>query len=140
MWPTALLQVGMELINKFFPDPAAKAAAQLELLKLQQAGEFKQLEAQLAEMQAQTDINKVEAANENSFVSGARPFLMWVGGIGLALEWVVMPTVTFIYTLQTGHDIPVHLPPMDPNVMLLVGSLLGIHIGARSYEKVKGVA
>lgn len=140
MWPTMLLQAGMELINKFFPDPAQKAEAQLKLLQLQQAGEFKELEARLQEMQMQADINKVEAANTNTFVSGARPFVMWVGGLGVAYQWLVMPLVTFVYTLHTGHDIPVHPPAIDPNLIWMLGGLLGLQHLARSYEKSKGVA
>jgi hypothetical protein len=135
-----IIGAGLRIIEKVIPDPQAKAEAQLKMLQLAQQGEFKQLEADLQMAQGQMDINKIEAANPNTFVSGARPFLMWTGGVGLALQWVVMPFVSFMYILSTGHDIPVHLPPMDPNVLILIGSLLGIHIGVRSYEKVKGVA
>lgn len=135
-----LIGAGLKILDKVIPDPQAKAEAQLKLLQLKQSGELAEMQAELQMAQGQMDINKVEAASPNVFVSGARPFLMWIGGIGMGLQWVVMPFVSFVYILQTGHDIPVHLPPMDPNVLLLIGSLLGIHIGVRSYEKVKGVA
>ena len=62
----ALLGIGGKLIDKLIPDPAARDAARFELLKLQQSGE-------LAAMLAQTEINKVEAANTSVFVSGWRP-------------------------------------------------------------------
>ena len=133
---TAVVQV----INKVIPDPAQQAQAQLALLQLKQAGQFKELEASLAEMQAQTDINKVEAASSSMFVAGPRPFLMWVGGVGVAYQWLLVPLASFIYTTYTGHALPIVPPVMDPNLLLMVGSLMGIHIGARSYEKVKGAA
>jgi hypothetical protein len=130
----------LKIVDKIIPDPTAKAEAQLKILQLQQAGDFKELEARMQEMQMQADINKVEAASSSVFVSGARPFLMWVGGVGLAYQWLVVPLFSFAYTMYTGHDVPVIPPKMDPDLLVLVGSLMGIHIGVRSYEKVKGVA
>lgn len=131
---TAVVQV----INKVIPDPAQQAQAQLAILQLKQAGQFKELEIQLAEMQAQTDTNKVEAASTSTFVAGARPFLMWVGGFGVAYQWLLLPLFTFVYTCYTGHALPVPPPVMDPDLMMMVGGLNGLHIAARSYEKVKG--
>lgn len=52
----ALLDVGMRLVDKFFPDPEAKAKAQMELLKMQQDGE-------LAKMANETELAKIYAAD-----------------------------------------------------------------------------
>ena len=52
----ALLGIGGKLIDKLIPDPAAKAAAQLELAKMAQDGE-------LAKMANDTDIYKTEQNN-----------------------------------------------------------------------------
>ena len=52
----ALLGIGTKLIDKLIPDPAAKAAAQLELAKMAQDGE-------LAKMANNTDIYKTEQNN-----------------------------------------------------------------------------
>ena len=47
MEPIALiLGIGSKLIDKLFPDPEQKAAAQLELFKLQQTGELAKLTAE----------------------------------------------------------------------------------------------
>ncbi len=137
MWPTMLLQAGMEIINKIFPDPAAKAQAQLELLKLQQAGEFKQLEADLQMAQGQMDSNKVEAASPNVFVSGWRPFIGWTCGTAFAINFVVGPMAQWLAALN-GHAVA--FPPLDTATMLpvLLG-MLGLG-GMRTYEKFKGVA
>ena len=40
-----ILEIGKGIINRLFPDPAAAAAAQLELLKMQQTGDLAQLAA-----------------------------------------------------------------------------------------------
>lgn len=136
----SIADLASKILDRFVPDPAQKAAAALDILKAQQAGEFKEIDAQLAEMQAQTSINQVEAASSNLFVSGWRPACGWIGAIGMGYQWLIVPLATFAYTTITGHALPVQPPTMDPNLIMLVGGLLGIHIGARTYEKVKGLA
>ena len=69
-----------ELINKgldrWFPDPEEKARAQLDLIKLQQEGAFKELEAGLQLNLAQAKINEVEAAQADLGlgIKGGRAF------------------------------------------------------------------
>jgi hypothetical protein len=130
----------LNIVDRIIPDPAQKAAAQLEVLKLQQSGELAQLTADVQLATAQTDINKVEAASPSLLVSGPRPALMWVGVLGIAYQWILVPIGTFAYTLYTSHGLPVPPPEMSTDVMWLVGSLMGLHVGARSVEKIKGVA
>lgn len=127
---TALLDIGSKVIDRLFPDPAQKAAAQLELFKLQQQGE-------LSQMAGQMEINKAEAASGNAFVSGWRPFVGWVCGSGFAVQFVVGPLAEWASGLA-GH--PVKFPQMDMATMMpLLFGMLGL--GAyRSVEKVKGVA
>ena len=40
---------------------------------------------------AQTEINKVEASHRSMFVAGARPFILWVCGVGLANAFLIAP-------------------------------------------------
>ena len=52
MFPlTALFDVGMKVLDKFIPDPEAKAKAQAELLKMQQEGRLAELNADNVEAQ-----------------------------------------------------------------------------------------
>jgi hypothetical protein len=52
MFPlTALVDVGMKVLDKFIPDPEAKAKAQAELLKMQQEGRLAELNADNIEAQ-----------------------------------------------------------------------------------------
>src|SRR6185436_14405888 len=122
------LQIGGKVIDHFFPDPEKKAAAQLELLKLAQTGE-------LAAMTAQTDINKAEATNPNSFVAGWRPYVGWICGTGLAVQFIIRPFATWGSSLA-GH--PIEFPSLDMGtLMTLLTGMLGL--GAmRSYEKLQG--
>ena len=123
-----------------FIDPTKKAEAELALLKLQQDAAFKEIDTELAKMKAQTDINLEEAKNPNVFVSGWRPATGWICVVGLGYQWLVVPLVTFVYTLWTGHALPVTPPDMDGNLLMLIGSILGVNIVTRGVEKVKGKA
>jgi hypothetical protein len=127
---SAVLDIGGKLIDRLWPDPTQAAQAKLELFKMQQTGE-------LAEITAQTDINKVEAASSSLFVAGWRPFVGWVGGFGLAYAAILEPMLRLAATLSgyTGD-----FPAIDTTItMQILFGLLGL--GAmRSYDKVKGVA
>jgi hypothetical protein len=120
----SLLELSTKIIDRVIPDPAQKAQAQLELLKLQQTGE-------LAAMSAQTDINKVEAANANLFVSGWRPFIGWISGLALTYQYLFRPFLTAFLPEY-------HFPGLDDNLWQLMMGMLGL--GAyRSFEKYQGV-
>ena len=126
----AVLGLATSLIDRIFPDPAQKASAQLELLKLQQSGELAQITGQL-------DINKIEAANVNLFVSGWRPAIGWVCALALAYQYLVRPLAGTI-AMMTGHTLP-PLPGLDDNLWQLMMGMLGMG-GLRTFEKVQGVA
>ena len=130
-----ILEIGKGIINRLFPDPAAAAAAQLELLKMQQNGDLAQLAADtdLAKLQIQTNI--AEAAG-NWFTAGWRPCIGWVCGAGLAYAALIEPFARFIAKVWFGYvgDFPV----IDTNLtMQILMGMLGL--GAmRSIEKIKG--
>ena len=127
---SAALSIGGKLIDRLWPNPAERDAAKLELLKMQQAGE-------LAQMTAQTDINRVEAASSSIFVAGWRPFIGWTCGAAFAYKFVLAPALAFGLA-AFGH--PIELPVLDFTEMstVLLG-MLGIG-GMRTFEKIKGVA
>ena len=125
-----LLGKASKVFDKVFPDPVKAAEAKFELYKLQQSGE-------LTAMIAQTDINKVEAASSNAFVAGARPFIMWVCGIGCAWNWIGLPVACFIMAIM---NIPIDIRPADLSEMMpLLFGMLGLG-SLRTVEKIKGVA
>ena len=131
-----LIDAGLKVLDRVIPDPQAKAQAQLELLKLQQAGEFRQLEADLQLALAQTEVNKVEAASADPFKSGWRPAAGWVCVLGLLYQFLLQPLLAWGSVMQ-GYSAPPVLELGD-----LYGLLFGmLGLGAyRSVERVKGKA
>lgn len=124
-----ILELGKGIIDRFLPDPAEKAKAELELFKMTQ-------EAEMKEVLAQLEINAKEAQNPSIFVAGGRPFFMWVGGAGFGYAIILQPIFTWFARIQGWAD------PPEINIDLLwpvVAGLLGIG-GLRSIEKVKGVS
>lgn len=132
-----LISKGLDIINKYVPDPEAAAKAQLELMKLQQSSEFKQLEAELQEKQMQADINKVEAASDHMFVAGWRPFVGWICGGALAIQFLIFPLAAMVSSGFFGVTLIYPTLPTEMFATLLFG-MLGIG-GMRSWEKVKGI-
>lgn len=130
------IAAGLKILDKFIPDPAAKAAAALEVMKMKQAGEFKELDAELQMAQAQADINKVEAGSANWFVSSWRPLTGYVCAFGFGIEFVVGPMLEWGSALA-GH--PIKFPTLDGSTLttLLMG-MLGLGT-LRTVERVKGV-
>jgi hypothetical protein len=116
------------IINKIFPDKNVSEQAKVELAKLAQAGELKELELLLEQIK----VNAVEAASDKWWKAGARPFIMWVCGGAFAYHYILQPMLGFF----TGWP----MPTLDMGELMTV--LLGIlGLGAyRSFEKSKGVA
>jgi hypothetical protein len=132
-----ILPIVGKIIDKIIPDPAAKAAAQLELMKLQQTSDFKEIDADLQMAQGQIDTNKLEASSNSLFKSGWRPFVGWVCGVALGTQFLIAPLCTWIATLA-GYSIK--FPSLDMGtLMTLLMSLLGLG-GMRTTEKLAGKA
>lgn len=127
----------LHIIDKLVPDPAQKAQMQLEAMKMAQAGDFKEIDAQLQRDLAQIAVNQTEAAAPDFFKSGWRPTVGWICGAGLATQFMVAPLATWLAALA-GH--PIVFPSLDMGTLLtLLGGLLGLS-GLRTTEKIKGVA
>lgn len=129
-----IIAEGLKIVNKFIKDPQEAAKAQIQMLEIKQSTEFKQIESALQEKQMQADVNKVEASNEHLFVSGWRPFIGWVCGCSIALQFLVFPLLSWGFGFA-GYAISF---PELPSEMLygMIFGMLGIG-GMRSYEKVK---
>lgn len=133
-----LIEAGLRVLDKVLPDPQAKAAAQLELIRLQQAGEFKELEADIQRSQMQADVNKVEAANSDPFTSRWRPFIGWVCGSALAYQFILAPILTWAAAMLAHPEIIAPALNTGDLLTILLG-MLGLG-GLRTAEKIKGVA
>ncbi len=123
---SAALDVLRPVLNHFFPDPAQRAQAELAIA---------QLDWQM--LQGQLEINKIEAASSNVFVSGWRPAIGWVGVIGLTWQFILAPLAIYVLAIVNPT---ITLPVIGgPELISLVVALLGI--GAmRSYDKRQGTS
>lgn len=121
---SAVLDIGGKLIDRLWPNPAERDAAKLEMLKLQQSGE-------LAGITGQLDINKIEAAHTNIWVSGWRPGVGWVCVAGLAYQFLIYPIAIAFIPAITQLDIG--------TLLTLLAGILGFG-SMRTAEKINGVA
>jgi hypothetical protein len=100
--------------------------------------EAKSLEIEQILMTAQTDINKIEAASPKLFVSGWRPAIGWICGLGLFTQYFIFPIASWILPI-IGHS-EIKLPSMEvADLYPLLFGLLGLGT-LRTYEKSKNVA
>ena len=125
-----------KVIDRAWPDPAQKAQIALELEKLRQAGEFKAIDAEIAAMQMQTDVNRVEAASADPFTSRWRPFIGWICGSALAWHYIGSPLLGWAL-LMSGETTPMPTVDLGDLIVILLG-MLG-RGGLRTAEKFKGV-
>jgi len=128
----AIAGVVGKIIDRAWPDPTQKAAALLELEKMKQGGEFKQMDADLQAMQMQADVNKVEAGSADPFTSRWRPFVGWVCGTALAWHYIGRPLAGWVLLLA-GNATPIPAVDLGDLIVILLG-LLGLG-GLRSYDK-----
>lgn len=135
---SAVLDIGGKLIDRLWPDPAQRDAAKLRLVELQQTGELAKLAAETDLAKGQIAVNVEEAKSASLFVSGWRPFVGWVGGIGLAYAALLEPVARFVAAVAL--DYKGSFPVLDTTItMQLLFGLLGLG-GFRTIEKSKGVA
>lgn len=140
----------LDIVSKFVPDPNKKAEIQLEILRMEQAGEFRRLEADLQMAQGQVDINKIEATSDSFWKSGWRPGVGWVGVVSLGLAYIpkaIMLTIMWVYQaylILHGWDgtgtvptLPIYPDLGITDIIGLLGSILGIGV-LRSWDKKNG--
>ena len=129
----SLFDFGSKVLDKIFPDPVKAQEAKIELFKLQQNGELAVLASETDLAKAQIAVNAVEAANSSLFVSGGRPFVIWVGGFGLAYAAILEPLLRFIAAVAFHYTGA--FPAIDTTITMQV--LFGVlGLGAlRSMDK-----
>ena len=133
MWP-ALIPAISTLLDRLIPDPAARENAKLELMKAERAQDLEEFKLALSADQMQADINKQEAASDNLFVSGWRPFIGWVCGVAFAYHFVLQPLLAFIIA-NCGYTVSLPQFRMEELSTVLMG-MLGLG-GLRTIEKIR---
>ena len=118
-------------IGKFVKDKDLAA-------KLQAEARSQEFQGDINLSLAQVSLNQTEAASKSIFVSGWRPFIGWICGVGLAYAFILSPIMRFavVLAMETPPDFPV----LDiSELMPILLGMLGLG-GLRTYEKVKGVS
>lgn len=124
-----ILDLGKDLIGRFFPDPEKKREAEMELMRMAAEGELKQVIAQL-------EINAREAMHPSIFVAGWRPFFGWCGGCAFLYSTIAQPLLSW-YGATKGWPQP---PALNMDLLwVVITGMLGIG-GLRTFEKSKGVS
>jgi hypothetical protein len=121
-----ITSVAGKVLDKFVQDKDLKAKLDHEL-------NMAFHEANLA----QTEINKVEAASQNMFVAGWRPFVGWTCGVALMYHFLLLPLLHFILR-ATGNEKEEGRFDFSHLSTILMG-MLGLG-GLRTYEKLRGVS
>ena len=129
----ALIPLIGEVLDKVLPDAQASANAKLELMRIAQAGELAQLNADTSLALGQIETNKAEAASGKA---GAlwRPGAGWVCVAGMGYTFLAQPLLAWLSAIQ-GWPVP---PIINTDTLLfLVTGMLGLG-GYRSIERIKG--
>ncbi len=123
-----ILEIGRSILERFIPDPAKKAEAEMEILRMAADGELKQVIAQL-------EINAKEAVHPSVWVSGWRPAFGWCGALGFLYATVAQPIIVW-YGTAKGWPLP---PEINLDLLwVVITGMLGIG-GLRTFEKVQKV-
>jgi len=120
----AILSIGEKLIDKFFPDPEQKAKAQLELLKMQQEGDFKKIEADIVEQQELTKRQQADMMSDSWLSKNIRPMTL-----------IAILTGYFMFALMSAFGMNAHQAYVE-----LLGQwgmlIMSFYFGGRTLEKI----
>lgn len=130
-----IFSIGTKLIDKLFPDPTAKAQAQLELLKMQQAGDLDEIKVQLSAIIA-------EAQSTDPWTSRARPSFLYV--VYVLLLWSIPMGILTIFRPEAAvaftAGFKAWMLAIPEPVLTLFGVVMTGYVAGRSWEKVRGAA
>ena len=127
---SALIGPVSSILDKVIPDKDLRERLSHEIATMAE----KHAQAQVM---AQIEVNKIEAASSSVFVSGWRPAIGWICAMGMAGNFLIIPFANMALELsKTGVTIPIiALSEMMPVLMGMLG------LGAmRTVEKVKAVS
>jgi hypothetical protein len=120
----ALLDVGMKVLDKFVPDPEAKAKAQAELLKMQQEGRLAELNADMNEQNNVSERWKADLGSDSWLSKNVRPMTL----VALLVAYFIFATASAF-----GLDVKqAYVELLGQMIMLIVSA----YFGGRTLEKI----
>ena len=137
----SLIPIIGALLDKIIPDKDAARRAREELERMAAQGE---LSLDLEQIRA----NATQALNPSLFISGPRPFIMWVCSIAMAIygfqKLILAPSIALLslFGLNTELVLQIHAIINGIDIgpfMTLLLPLLGLGFTTRTFEKYLGV-
>jgi hypothetical protein len=119
-----IVGAGLKILDKVIPDPAAKAAAQLELQKLAQDGHLAELQADMNEQNNVSDRWKADLASDSWLSKNVRPMTL-----------VALLVAYFIFATASAFELNVkqaYVELLGQMIMLIVSA----YFGGRTLEKI----
>jgi hypothetical protein len=120
----ALLDVGMKVLDKFIPDPEAKAKAQAELVKMQQEGRLAELNADVVENQELTKRLEADMGSDSWLSKNIRPMTL-----------IFILAGYFTFAMLSAFDIETNRAYVE-----LLGQwgmlIMSFYFGGRTLEKI----
>ena len=120
----ALFDVGMKVLDKVLPDPAARAQAQAELLKIQQEGRLAELQADNIEAQELTKRVEADMGSDSVLAKNIRP---------MTLIFILVVYTVFAMMSAFGHN-------ANEEYVTLLGQwgmlIMSFYFGGRTLEKI----
>jgi hypothetical protein len=127
-----LFSIGGKLIDKLFPDPEQNARAQLELLRMEKAGQLDEMKVSLSAILA-------EANSADPWTSRARPSFLYV--VYILLLWAIPMGVLTIFRPEAAAaftaGFTAWMCAIPDSVLALFGTVMTGYVLGRSYEKGK---
>jgi hypothetical protein len=125
------------IVDKIFPDKDKADQVKLEMLKLQQAGEFKVADQAFELAKGQISIN-IEETKKGGILNQWRPALGWVCVTAYAFNYLMMPIANWVAKFIDANAPTIVALDTGELTTLLFG-MLGIGV-LRTVDKLKGVA
>lgn len=126
-----------QVLGNVIQNPVDALRAAQEIISKLQAKQDEIDRLLIEAVKAQSEVNKVEAQSPSLFVSGWRPFVGWVCGLGAAYAFIIHPGITIALWAWHGSVGPAPVPDMS-QLMAMLGGMLGFG-GLRTYERIVGV-
>lgn len=121
------LQQVLSIVDKFLPDQNVREKIKLELLQQ----DFVERQKVFQNDSEQIKLLTEESQNESLFRTGWRPFVGWICGFGLAIQFILSPILSFVFDAK--------FPELDMDTLLtLLMGLLGLGY-MRTKEKLGGL-
>ena len=119
-----IIGVGMKILDKVIPDPAAKAEAQAKLVELQQQGRLAELAADTAEAQELTKRQEADMASDSWLSKNIRPMTL-----------IAILAGYFIFAMMSAFNMETNSKYVE-----LLGQwgmlIMSFYFGGRTLEKI----